>query len=247
VAMIKSDAFLRGIMGRDTNDLPAAAKHVSTKGSGPGPQPSSRFALAGSSTSIENPTKVLRPYLLTTETMSGHEIPHHAENADHKRIGIMIAVLAVIMAIISSLAKTEANTMIVKEVQASNGYAWYQSKRQRSYLNDLEIQRIQTELAGNPTTAQRQILEETRSKLVAKNAEYETENKGIQAGADQDKKTAESASHRHHRFEYAEITMHIAIVLCSLSLLTDQKLFVKLGIAATLGGLLLAVLAGSMH
>ncbi len=33
--------------------------------------------------------------------------------------------------------------------------------------------------------------------------------------------------------------LHIAVVLCSLTLLTDQKLFFHLGLAATLGGLIL--------
>lgn len=179
--------------------------------------------------------------------MAGHGIPHHAHNDDHKRIGIFIAVLAVLMAIVSALAKAEANKVIVKEVQASNGYAWYQSKRQRGYMNELEIHRINFELAGNPNDAQRQSLEQTRTKLAAKNAEYETENKDIQAKAEADKKLAESAAHRHHWFEYSEILLHIAVVLSSLTLLTEQKLFFRLGVAATTGGLVLAILAWFVH
>lgn len=180
--------------------------------------------------------------------MAGHGIPHHAHSEDHKRIGIFISVLAVLMAVVSALAKAEANKMIVKEVQASNGYAWYQSKRQRSYMNELEIQRINFELAGIALTdAQRQTLEQTRAKLAAKNAEYESENKDIQAKADADKQLAESASHRHHWFEYSEILLHIAVVLSSLTLLTEQKLFFKLGFAATTGGLVLAILAWFVH
>ena len=109
--------------------------------------------------------------------MSGHEVPHHAENQDQKRIGIFIAVLAVIMAIVGALAKAEANKMIVKEVQSSNGFAWYQSKRQRSYMNELEIRRADFELAGNVNEAQRKLLEESKAKYKAKNAEYEKEKK----------------------------------------------------------------------
>ncbi|MBI3417650.1 MAG: DUF4337 domain-containing protein [Verrucomicrobia bacterium] len=178
--------------------------------------------------------------------MSGAGIPHHAENDEHKRIGIIISVIAVIMAVVAALAKGEANTMIVKEVQASNGYAWYQSKRQRSYVNELELKRIEFDLAGTPGEAQRKLLEEQRAKLKAKNAEYESENKGIVASADADKKIAETAAHKHHWFEYGEIMLHIAVVLCSLTLLTDLKLFYKLGLAATVCGIVLAAYAHTL-
>lgn len=175
--------------------------------------------------------------------MSGTGIPQHAENDDHKRIGIIISVIAVIMAVVAALAKAEANTMIVKEVQSSNGFAWYQAKRQRSYVNELELKRIEFELAGAPTDGQRKLLEEQRAKLKAKNSEYEAENKGIVASADADKKSAETAAHKHHWFEYGEIMLHIAVVLCSLTLLTDQKLFYQLGLAATIAGIALAAYA----
>lgn len=169
--------------------------------------------------------------------MSGHGIPHHAESREHKQVGIFIAVLAVIMAVVGALAKNEANKMIVKEVQASNGYAWYQSKRQRGYMNELEIKRADFELAGTPSEAQRKVLEESKAKLKAKNAEYEKENDDIRLKAEADKQAAELASHCHHWFEYAEIALHIAVVLCSLTLLTEIKLFFRLGVAATLAGI----------
>ena len=172
--------------------------------------------------------------------MSEIEVPHEAHKEEHKHIGIFIAVLAVIMALISALAKAEANKIIVKEVQASNGFAWYQAKRQRSYMNELEIRRAEFELAGNPTEAQRKVLEETRAKLGAKNAEYEKENEKIRTDAEAEKEAAKLAGHKHHRLEYAEICMHIAVVLCSLVLLTDQKLFFHLGIGATVAGVVLA-------
>ncbi|HEY6169958.1 MAG TPA: DUF4337 family protein [Verrucomicrobiae bacterium] len=175
--------------------------------------------------------------------MSGHGVPHHAEHPEHKRIGIFIAVIAVIMAVIGALAKQQANENILREVKASNGFAWYQAKRQRSYMNELEIKRADFELAGNPTDAQRKILEATKAKLAAKNAEYETEGKDILASADADKLAAATAAHKHHGFEFAEIAMHIAVVLGSLTLLTDQKLFFHLGVAASVVGVALAIFA----
>src|SRR5438552_4045569 len=105
--------------------------------------------------------------------MADIDIPEHLEKDEHKQVGVFIAVLAVLMALISSLAKNQANQMIIKEVQASNGFAWYQAKRERIHLNELEIRRADFELAGNPNPAQRQSVLESKSKLKAKNAEYE--------------------------------------------------------------------------
>ena len=179
--------------------------------------------------------------------MSHVEVPHHVANEEHKRVGIFISVLAVLMALVSSLARNQANEIIVKEVQASNGFAWYQAKRQRSHLNELELQRAEFELAGNPTEAQRKVVEMTKARLKSKNAEYEKENEVIRTKAEADKDEARLAEHKHHWLEYGEICMHIAVVLCSLTLLTDMKLFFRLGIAATVAGILVASIAWFQH
>jgi hypothetical protein len=173
--------------------------------------------------------------------MSGTSVPHHAENQQQKRVGIIIAVIAVVMSIVAALANYEANHMIVKEVQSSNGFAWYQFKRQRSYMNELELKRIEVDLNGTPTDAQRKLLQDAMAKLKTKNAEYEKETDEIRSKAEEDKGDADAAAHRHHRFEYSEILLNIAVVLCSLTLLTEAKVFFRMGMLATLAGLLLAV------
>lgn len=172
--------------------------------------------------------------------MSEHGTPHHAANPQQKSIGIFISVLAVLMAIVSSLANNESNQMIVKQVEASNGFSWYQSKRQRSYMNEMELVRIDRELAGAPNEIQKKMLADTQVRLKAKNAEYEKENDKIRLDSEGDKQVAELAGHRHHRFEFAEVALHIAVVLCSLTLLTDSKLFFRIGIIATVIGVLFA-------
>lgn len=175
--------------------------------------------------------------------MSGHGLPHHADSPEQKRIGIFVAILAVVMAVIAAASGQQANQMIFKEVKSSNEFAWYQAKRQRSYANDLELKRIEVELAGTPTDAQRALLETQKAKLTSKNAEYESENKEILATAETDRAEAAMATHKHHWFEYSEICLHIAVVLCSLVLLTELKLFLRMGVAVTIAGVALASFA----
>lgn len=100
------------------------------------------------------------------------EIPQELGSKEDKRVGIKIAIIAVIMAIVSAYGKNAANDMIINEVKASNGYAWYQAKRIRAALNDQAISQIDLDLLGQPSDAQREAMGKLKKKLQEKNAEY---------------------------------------------------------------------------
>ena len=171
-------------------------------------------------------------------------LPHHAENPQQKQVGIFISVLAVIMAIVAAVTHQQANRMLGKKVESSNGFAFYQAKRQRSFVNEIELKRIEFALAGTPNDAQRKLVESQKADIVKENAKYKSENEGILAKAKADDVAAEVAEHKHHWFEISEICLHIAVVLCSLVLLTELAIFLRLGIVATVAGL---VVAGYAH
>jgi hypothetical protein len=167
-------------------------------------------------------------------------LPHHAENPQQKKVGIFISVLAVIMAIVSAVTNQQANQMLAKKVESSNGFAFYQAKRQRSFVNDIELKRIEFELAGTPNEGQRKLVEAQKADIGKENAKYKSENEGILAKAKADQVAAEVAEHKHHWFEISEICLHIAVVLCSLVLLTEMAIFLRLGVLATVAGLAIA-------
>ncbi len=170
--------------------------------------------------------------------MAEVEIPHGEGKEGEKQIGIMIAIIAVVMAIVGALGNNAANERIVKAVESSNGFAWYQAKRQRSYLNDLEIKRIAIELAGTPTAAQREALTKLATDLKAKNEEYHSENEKLQKDALEAKIESEVSGEKNDGFDHAEILLQVAVVLCSLTLLTSNRNFLRVGIAvAILGGI----------
>lgn len=176
--------------------------------------------------------------------MAEIEIPHGEGGKDEKPVGITIAIVAVVMAIFGSLGNNAANERIISEVKASNGYAWYQAKRQREYVSGLEIKRLQIELAGNPTAAQKSAMEKEIADLTAKNAAYEAENQKIQADAKRSAGEAKIHAERNEGFDHAELSLQVAVVLCSLTLLTGSKVFMRLGlviaaVGAILGGITL--------
>lgn len=174
--------------------------------------------------------------------MAEIEIPHEGSKED-KKVGIKIAVIAVIMAIVSSYGKNAANDMIINEVKASNGFAWYQAKRIRSAMNEQTIGQIELDLLGTPTDAQREAMGKLKKKLLEKNAEYKTENEDILKEANATKAEAALAGKKNDAFDHAEIALQVAVVLCSLTLLTGSAIFARAGVGLALVGVILAVLA----
>lgn len=175
--------------------------------------------------------------------MADVEIPAPEGRKDEKQVGIIIAVIAVVMALIGSFGSNAADDMIVGEVKSSNGFAWYQSKRQREYLNDLELRRIAIDLADNPSPARKAALEKWAADLRAKNAEYRSENEQIRLAAEAEAAAAKVAGQRNDAFDLAEILLQVSVVFCSLTLLTASRRFLHAGVLVAFAGIALAARA----
>ena len=175
--------------------------------------------------------------------MAEIEIPTEGDSKEDKKVGIKIAIIAVVMAIVSSYGKNAANDMIINEVKASNGYAWYQAKRIRSALNEQAISQLELDLLGSPTDGQREAMSKLKVKLEGKNADYKLENDAILKVADDTKAEAELAGKKNDAFDRAEIALQVAVVLCSLTLLTGSAVFARAGVGLALLGVALAVMA----
>lgn len=168
--------------------------------------------------------------------MAEIEIPRPEGRRHERQVGIIIAVVAVILAVFGSLGNNAADDRIVSEVKASNGFAWYQAKRQREALNDLELRRITVELASSPSPERRAALVQMQEELSAKNREYRSENGDILNRADAARKAARIHADRDDGFDQAEILLQVAVVLCTLTLLVEAKIFLRLGILVAVAG-----------
>jgi hypothetical protein len=163
------------------------------------------------------------------------EIPEEVKDRRERQVGLTIAILAILLAVVSALGNEQDNEKIVKQIEASNGFAWYQSKRIRAGMNELMLDQMKILGAGNTTTAQVEAMKKLEGRLVAKNAEYKAENDKILKDAEDNKKAAEAADAKGNRFDRSEIFLQIAVVFCSITLLTKVRTFFYVG-------LLLAVL-----
>lgn len=167
------------------------------------------------------------------------EIPEEVKDRQEKQVGLTIAILAILLAVVSALGNEQDNEKIVKQIEASNGFAWYQSKRIRAGMNELTLEQLKIDVAGNVSEKQLEAVKKLEARLVAKNAEYKAENDQILKEAEASKKASEIADARGNRYDRSEIFLQIAVVFCSITLLTKVRTFFFVG-------LLLAVLGAGM-
>lgn len=186
--------------------------------------------------------------------MSGtHEHLEHAQHAASdfdRKVAVTIAVIAAALAGVSVLGHRAHNDVLriqsesaVKEVNASNGYAWYQATRVRQQALEINKQTLslQPVPASDEDRARRaEVLRGWDEKI----AEYKGDLAERKKVADEAKKDATELAHQAHfvhrqadRLDIGHLAIELGLVLGSIAVLTKRKAFWISGIAACLIGL----------
>lgn len=182
------------------------------------------------------------------------EEAHHAEHAAHddftKRVAMTMAIVAAALAFVTLLSHRSHNATIQNQIkandhltEASNKWAYYQAKKNRQYMLEADAEM----LAVLPRDTGKLGAAERADQLVArwqKNAaNYKEESAEIEAEARQLTETAtryEKDAHRTHLesnfFDVGELGIELALVLCSIAVLTKRTPFWLTGIAVGAAG-----------
>ena len=191
------------------------------------------------------------------EPSEAHEQHEHLEHTAHggghgsgnKRIAILIAVLAALLAIVESGGKAAQTEQLVKNLDASDTYAFFQAKtiRKALMLNAAELAEALAPPAGQPAAGD--------SRLATQVATWKREAARLDSDPEKGegrKELLEKAKHltterdeaalQLHNFEYGSAALQLAIVLASASVITGMPVLtlgaVGLGaLGTTLGGL----------
>jgi hypothetical protein len=178
--------------------------------------------------------------------LGNHEVvEEHGATVRNKRIGLVISIFALMLAIteiMSSQAQTEA---LQKNVEASDQWAFFQAKGIREAAYNIAAQEMETNAVGATDPSHKKLLSE-RVDMWAGNAKREAEErKGIAEHAKHAEHERDHAEKQNHRYELAKGAFQIGIVLASASIITGLGYLVRL--AAGLGGVgALLLLAGLM-
>lgn len=186
-----------------------------------------------------------------------HEHLEHAEHAQHaaysafdRKVAMTIAVIAAALAGVSVLGHRAHNDVLriqseaaVREVNASNGYAWYQATRVRQQT--LEVNKQMVGLQPAPATdGERRQRAEVVQGWDAKIAEYKGDLAQRRADADAAKQDARELAEKAHfihrqadRLDVGHLAVELGLVLASIAVLTKRRAFWVAGIASGLIGL----------
>lgn len=167
------------------------------------------------------------------------ELHELKEKGFTKRVALITAIFAVILAIASLGGNKVMKEMLLAQQQASDQWAFYQAKVIREHLYRSQKMRLEADLierAASMKPEARQRIEAMLKKMADEEARYNQEKKEVEQEARKLEKERDLYRSRDPFFEFAEVLLQIAIVMASISILaTSHRVFYFAIVSAILG------------
>ena len=177
------------------------------------------------------------------ELPDSKELLEFKEKRFTKRIALVMALYAVMLAITSLGGNNAAKEMMLAQQQASNEWAFYQAKASREHqyrVQHMLVKALLLDRGNTMNAAAKAMYEELARTSSEEEQRFAGEKKGIEAKAKALERSRDINMSRDPLFDFAEVLLQIAIVLGSISILANSiPVFgISLG-AAGLGTLLM--------
>ena len=166
------------------------------------------------------------------------ELAEEAGRKEEKQIGLTIAVFAVFLAVTTMLAHRSHTEAILAQSKANDQWAYFQAKNIRSHMYEAN-----SELAAVLGEKGERVKDDFRARAEQQKKDAEE----IQKQAEELENETRLMSRRAGFFDLAEIFFEVAIVLCTISLLTAAQAFWRFSFLATVVGIALVVWAHLVH
>ncbi len=170
------------------------------------------------------------------------ELHEHAEHGHHSNkagVSFTMSLLAVLLAAVTVLGHRAHTEEIVLQNQATDQWNYYQAKNQRRYVSEAT-----RDLAGALAAEKG---ESVSSKYEKAAERYKEETEEIRKEAEQLQNEQKSVTRRGNRFDLGEGLLEVALVICSLTLLTGRRIFWPAGVLFGIGGIVVAASAFFLH
>jgi hypothetical protein len=191
-----------------------------------------------------------------------HSPEHHIEEAEHaehaardpfdRRVTMSIAIVAAVLACITMLGHNAHNDTLryqseaaIAHSQESNKWNYFQAQKFRSHMYQANLEMLAEMLKA---LGKEQTSSETVKRWEKQIAKYESRLPEEQKKAedlDQEMKDLQKKAHHAHlrgqRFDLGELGVELALVLCSIAVLTKRAQFWYFGLVSGLIGTLVAL------
>lgn len=163
------------------------------------------------------------------EVMETHEAHgNHEEYPLMIPVAVTLSILAVLVAIATLLGHRAGTEALMFQTKATDQWAYFQAKNIRLH----EMQSV-ADMLGAFMPADKEKAESLREKYLKETERYEKEKDEVSKQAKELESERDLAERREDRFDASEVILEIALIVCSLTLLTKKKIFWLSGI--TLG------------
>jgi hypothetical protein len=170
------------------------------------------------------------------------ELHEHAENTFSRRVALVTAVYAVVLAIAALGGNHAMKEMLLAQQQSSDRWAFYQAKVIREHLYRAQKMRLEVDLAERGAASRpeaREKMEALFKKFDEEEKRYGAEKKDIEKDAKKLEALRDLFQARDPYFLIAEALLQIAIVMSSVSILARSPLIFSFSLVLALVGAVL--------
>lgn len=162
--------------------------------------------------------------------MSGHG---HID-ASNKKVALLIAILAMVLALSETLGKSAQTDALSHNVEASNLWSFFQAKTIRMTVLRTAGESAELELRKGPNPNEKDAIEKRIAEWKSTSARYDTEpqtgegRKELAARAKVAEQKRDRSLAAYHHYEVGSAALQIAIVLASAEVITGVAFLVWL-------------------
>lgn len=167
-----------------------------------------------------------------------HGVPHeaqHTEDLTGKRVGLLAALLAIGLTMVTIASHRAHTHAIVARSEANDLWAYFQSKRIKLHTEELGLDLLTAEGARGEAA------EKVMKKFEDERERQQRESEKVKEQAKGKEEESEHAERRGLRFDLAEGLFEIGLVMSSMYFLARRKIFPVIGFAGGLAGALLGI------
>jgi len=159
-----------------------------------------------------------------------HHESEHATDPTGQKVGVLAAVLAVFLALVTIASHRTHTQGIVFKTEANDQWQYYQSKRIK--FHNLELGEDLIAVLGAKNDAAQKVLQ----KYQTEKERYKQEGERIQEEAREKEQGAQYAERRALRYDFGEGLLEVGLILTSLYCLSRKKFFAMIGLVAGIAG-----------
>jgi hypothetical protein len=173
------------------------------------------------------------------EVMEGHE-GHGGEGM--MAVAVTLTILAVFVAVATLLGHRASTDMLALETKVSDQWNFYQAKNIRQHEDE-----IASKMMPVFTGVDKEKAESFRDDYSKEAERYSKERDDIMEKAKELEADRDRVAKQGDRYDLAEVLLEIAVIVCSLTLLTKKKFFWLASICLGLVGLAIVSSALFLH